>query len=30
MMILPPGGFLALGFLMALINKLRRRNVKNS
>ena len=30
MMILPPGGFLALGFLMAFINKLRRRNVKNS
>ncbi len=30
MMILPPGGFLALGLLMALINHLRRRNVKNS
>jgi electron transport complex protein RnfE len=30
MMILPPGGFLALGFLMAWINHLRRRKVKNS
>lgn len=30
MMILPPGGFLALGFLMALINHLRRRNVKKA
>ena len=30
MMILPPGGFLALGFLMALINHLRRKSVKNS
>lgn len=30
MMILPPGGFLALGFLMAWINHLRRRSVKKS
>ena len=30
MMILPPGGFLALGFLMALVNHLRRRSVKKS
>ena len=30
MMILPPGGFLALGFLMALVNHLRRKSVKNS
>ena len=30
MMILPPGGFLALGFLMALINHLRHRSVKKS
>ena len=29
MMILPPGGFLALGFLMALVNHLRRKSVKN-
>lgn len=28
MMILPPGGFLALGFLMALVNHLRRKSVK--
>ena len=28
MMILPPGGFLALGLLMALINHIRRRSVK--
>ena len=28
MMILPPGGFLALGLLMALINHLRRKSVK--
>ncbi len=26
MMILPPGGFLALGFLMALINRIRKKN----
>ena len=30
MMILPPGGFLALGLLMALINHLRNRSVKKS
>ena len=30
MMILPPGGFLALGFLMAGINQLRKRNVKKA
>ena len=30
MMILPPGGFLALGFLMALVNHLRKKSVKNS
>ena len=30
MMILPPGGFLALGFLMALINHLRHKSVKKS
>ena len=30
MMILPPGGFLALGLLMALINHIRRQNVKKS
>lgn len=30
MMILPPGGFLALGLLMALINHIRRRSVKKS
>lgn len=30
MMILPPGGFLALGFLMAWINHLRRRNDKKA
>ena len=30
MMILPPGGFLALGLLMALVNHLRRRSVKKS
>ena len=30
MMILPPGGFLALGLLMALINHIRRRGVKKS
>ena len=30
MMILPPGGFLALGFLMALVNHLRKRSVKKS
>ena len=30
MMILPPGGFLALGFLMAWINHLRHRSVKKS
>ena len=30
MMILPPGGFLALGFLMAWINHLRNRSVKKS
>ena len=29
MMILPPGGFLALGLLMAAINQIRKRNVKN-
>lgn len=28
MMILPPGGFLALGFLMALVNHLRKKSVK--
>ena len=30
MMILPPGGFLALGLLMALINHIRRQGVKKS
>ena len=30
MMILPPGGFLALGFLMALVNHLRRKSVKKA
>ena len=30
MMILPPGGFIALGLLMALINHLRHRSVKKS
>ena len=30
MMILPPGGFLALGLLMALINHIRHRSVKKS
>ena len=30
MMILPPGGFIALGLLMALINHLRSRNVKKA
>lgn len=30
MMILPPGGFIALGLLMALINHLRNRNVKKA
>lgn len=30
MMILPPGGFLALGLLMALINHLRRKSAKKS
>ncbi len=30
MMILPPGGFLALGFLMALVNHLRKKSVKKS
>ncbi len=30
MMILPPGGFLALGFLMALVNHLRRKRVKKA
>jgi len=30
MMILPPGGFLALGLLMALINHMRRKSVKKS
>ncbi|MBP5677049.1 MAG: electron transport complex subunit E [Bacteroidales bacterium] len=30
MMILPPGGFLALGLLMALINHIRNRSVKKS
>ena len=29
LMILPPGGFLCLGLLMALINHLRKKNVKN-
>ena len=30
MMILPPGGFLAFGFLMALVNHLRRKSVKKA
>ena len=30
MMILPPGGFLALGFLMALVNHLRRKSVNKA
>ena len=30
MMILPPGGFLALGLLMAWINHIRRKSVKKA